>query len=140
MKRLEELAVEIKNSRAKDESKGKQVEVDHGSGLKGSSSKKNAKDGIGNANQEALDELYVQNLFFCLSNSFLIVCSRLSCYSINFYFRLAASLAAEEEGKFNSNASASGVDAFEEGVDEDDENEEMLFVSYISPSFLYLFV
>ncbi|KAH7661726.1 XPG/Rad2 endonuclease protein [Dioscorea alata] len=95
-KRLEELAAEIKNSRVKDESKGKQVEVDHGSGLKGSSSEKNVKDGIGNANQETIDEL------------------------------LAASLAAEEEGKFNSNESASGVDAFEEGVDED-ENEEMLF-------------
>ncbi|KAJ0982653.1 hypothetical protein J5N97_010908 [Dioscorea zingiberensis] len=95
-RRLEELAAEIKNSRAKNESKGKQVEVDHGSGLEGSSSEKSVKECAGGANQEILDEL------------------------------LAASLAAEEEGKFSISESASGVDVFEEGVD-GDENEEMLF-------------
>lgn len=49
------------------------------------------------------------------------------------FFRLAASLAAEEEANFNESELASAGDgpSVEEGDDDDEENEEMIFVSLV---------
>ncbi|XP_017699575.3 DNA repair protein UVH3 [Phoenix dactylifera] len=107
-RKLEELAAEIKNSRRQDddlkgkkvmdESKGKQVlSSGEESGAGGSDGRQSAEKAGGGSTQESLDEL------------------------------LAASLAAEEERKFNESELASVGDgpSLEQGDDDDD--EEMIF-------------
>ncbi|MQL76249.1 hypothetical protein Taro_008629 [Colocasia esculenta] len=107
-KKLEDLAAELKNSRAKDYAKGKGVVSEHENHVAGSSIPEGAdKNGLGAISQEGLDEM------------------------------LAASLAAEEEGNFSVDEPASsGKFPAEVGEDEDEEMSMPVINGNVDPTVL----
>ena len=128
-KKLEDLAQETKKNRQpkdKKDAKGKQVVSDE-------SQSDNKTEQDTPLSQETLDEMWVLCLIFYFPFKIIIIpsynfCISLANMTIPWLFRLAASLAAEEEQDFNVNKTASTGNAQQGEEDDEDDDEEMIFV------------